>query len=415
MCAFACSRGYCPDSCNDPDADDEPRFPDWLDPSMIEDGDWITDDSGVFCDFSSKPGSLDELLGLLDPNKISPICWNVFASDIQQDMLDQALDDYQSVLDGYDSVFGYYVDWVKDSITPALRKYMDLDGGPGNAYFSCDWTWGTRKGSGACPPSEQFWKSTQELQAWSVTYTLVDSNGFYDAILQDLGIDEKWVKFGDDTDEYACADQGDTPVHGGTSPPCRRVYHKYYSIPIHGDSVTVSNPKDMVQAAMPNITALQTTLLATQVNLVAQSSLADSGDVITAAAMPILMLQGAVSSMASIKDIGEKAADAKKKEKHLAHFGITATTISRVALLISELGNAAISIVDIVDNPLTAPLAILGTLVGARGFSGGERSAYKGAADARRSLSSTDLLKFSDDFRAKDEAVQKIVEACIRY
>lgn len=217
----------------------------------------------------------------------------------------------------------------------------------------------------------------------------------------------------------------------------------------------------MVQAAMPNITALQLTLLGTQINLVSHSSLADSGDVVTAAAMPILMLQGAVSSMASIKDIGEKAADAKKKVRRITPFpshgeakrsvleannvmnlppqelilgilsavllvipfagealgalGITATTISRVALLISELGNAAISIVDIVDNPLAAPLAILGTLVGAGGFSGGERSAYKAAADARRSLSSTDLLKFSDDFRAKDETVQKIVEACIRY
>lgn len=216
----------------------------------------------------------------------------------------------------------------------------------------------------------------------------------------------------------------------------------------------------MVQAAMPNITALQLTLLGTQINLVAHSNLADSGDVITAAAMPILMLQGAVSSMASIKEIGEKAADAKKKVRRvkpsphgepersvlaankaadslsqelilgilsavllvipfageaLGALGITATTISRVALLISELGNAAISIVDIVDNPLAAPLAILGTLVGAGGFSGGERSAYKKAADARRSLSSADLLKFSDDFRAKDETVQKIVGACIKY
>lgn len=248
-------------------------------------------------------------------------------------------------------------------------------------------------------------------------------------------------------------------VHGGTSAPCRRVYHKYYNIPIQGDSVTVSNPKDMVQAAMPNITALQITLLATQVKLAAHSSLADSGDVITAAAMPIFMLQEAVSSMTNIKDIGEQAAEAKRKVsgtsplstensikaslkltstnllsqelilgilsavllvipfagEALGALGATATSISRVALLISELGNAAISIIDIVDNPLAAPLAILGTLVGAGGFSRGERSAYKDAADARRSLSSADLLKFSDDFRAKDETVQNIVKACIRY
>lgn len=135
LCAFACSRGYCPDSCSDPYADDEPPWPDWLNPTMIEDDDWITDDSGVFCDPATKPGSLDKLLGVLDPNKNPPLCWNIFASDTLQDMLDQALDAYQSVLDGYDGVFRYYVDWVKDSITPALWKYMDLDGGPGNAYF----------------------------------------------------------------------------------------------------------------------------------------------------------------------------------------------------------------------------------------------------------------------------------------
>lgn len=86
---------------------------------------------------------------------------------------------------------------------------------------------------------------------------------------------------------------------------------------MQGDSTTISNPKDLVEAAMPNLTNLQTALAATFIKMGAQSTLADTADIITAAAMPIFMLQEAVSTMQSIKDIGEEAEEAKRKVCYL--------------------------------------------------------------------------------------------------
>lgn len=57
------------------------------------------------------------------------------------------------------------------------------------------------------------------------------------------------------------------------------------------------------------------------------------------------------------------------------------------ATIIAEIGNGAITIADIVDDPLSAPFAILGLLIGPLGIrANGPRKGFKSAADARCAL-----------------------------
>ncbi|ETS85222.1 hypothetical protein PFICI_03247 [Pestalotiopsis fici W106-1] len=142
--------------------------------------------------------------------------------------------------------------------------------------------------------------------------------------------------------------------------------------------------------------------------------------------MPIFMMQ----SIKDIKEIGEEMKETHTRELVLNILTIVfavipfagqavtalggAARIASAALIIGEAGNAAISIVDIVKNPDSAPFAILGMLIGAAGLKGGKppRGAFKDAADARRALSANDMKAFSDEFCRKDGLVQNVIKSC---
>ncbi|KAJ5132380.1 hypothetical protein N7448_006538 [Penicillium atrosanguineum] len=89
------------------------------------------------------------------------------------------------------------------------------------------------------------------------------------------------------------------------------------------------------------------------------------------------------------------------------------TRIARAATIIDEAGNAAITIGDIVNDPSSAPFAILALLLGGSAgvVSKGTKKAFSEAA-ARKAISAETLKFFSATFRKNDEIVQKIVRAC---
>jgi hypothetical protein len=183
---------------------------------------------------------------------------------------------------------------------------------------------------------------------------------------------------------------------------------------------------------MSNITALSDNLLAQYFSEAAGGGDADVVDVLTAASMPVFMLQSAVESMRSIKEIGEEEKEREKKQLILmilsivlmvvpfvgealgAAFGGVAM-IARVALLIGEAGNVALTVYDIVEDPMSAPFAILGAIVSPFSVAGkSQKVVYKEAADFRRALKDVDLRKFGDGFYKKDAKVQRILNTCMR-
>jgi hypothetical protein len=144
--------------------------------------------------------------------------------------------------------------------------------------------------------------------------------------------------------------------------------------------------------------------------------------------MPVFMLQDATEQMKTIKKIGAEVEAAEKKQLIMGILTIVfmvipfagdaaaalggAAAIARMALVIGEAGNAALSIADMIDDPSSAPFAIVGLLLGAGAAGRPTRSAFKQAADARRALSADKLMLFSDTFRRKDSIVQNIVKRC---
>jgi hypothetical protein len=401
----------------------------WLDGNS-DPGAVIEANVDLSCDPAKQPKALDDLVKSLD--SIESICWNIYAMAILQDTLDSALDDYTTAAEGYDDKFNYYVKWVKENISPSLKSYLDPDNGPGNKYFDCTWeVQGRTHPKTSCPGPSNYW-SDVEVDT-TVTYELKDADGFYAAVENDLGISKDWIKFDESDEPYTCA-PNNNDNSGGSNPPCRKVYFKRKNFPVQSDNVNVANPKDVIQSASTNITELQLTMLGGYALLAMQSydPSGDSNDVLTACSMPVFMIQEAVKSMARIKEIGAEAHAAEKKQLIMEILNIvllvlpvvgeaagalfsSAAMIARIALLVGEAGNAAMSIETIVQDPLSAPFVIMGYLVGTGGSSARSESELWGsAAKARTAMKAADLKKFSADFQHSDSLVQAIVSKCIK-
>jgi hypothetical protein len=87
------------------------------------------------------------------------------------------------------------------------------------------------------------------------------------------------------------------------------------------------------------------------------------------------------------------------------------TNVAHAIALAGLAGEAALTIIDVIENPAMAPVAIAGMLTAGRLSTGKQ---YKDAAPARRQMSSNDMGKLGDSFKRNDATVQRIMGVCHR-
>jgi hypothetical protein len=192
-----------------------------------------------------------------------------------------------------------------------------------------------------------------------------DKNGFYDSVATEMGIQREWITFGDVDLGYTCLANEGRPKEGvrvvgppTRLQPCSKLYHRWKNAPISvnkGDvssslskqaskidwwftflspaKIKVANPKTVIEAAMPNMTALADTLMVAYFDLALHINEAEGADIVSAASMPIFMLQQAIDIMQQIKDIGSKIVEENKKR-------LIALILSIVLMTIPFIGEA---------------------------------------------------------------------------
>ncbi|KAL6700983.1 hypothetical protein J3F84DRAFT_402901 [Trichoderma pleuroticola] len=390
------------------------------------------------CLDDDNPGTLEGISNIID--NFNERCLSYFTLDTLYSMLEDSLSLFSVNSHDYDDKFGYYEEWIKELIDPKLDDYMRFGDGAGNKFFNCHWTAGSRSGSDPCTGVPHFW--TLE-QTFSIEYELVDEDGFYDDVSATLGIDKSWIAWGDRGKDYDCAANAEDgpmrPGGSGSAPPCRRIFRRRLNVPVKAsdDDIMVANPKEMIENSWTNITTLQDSLFATWATIGLDiyrdaTVVGTEFDAIVAYAMPVLQLAESIDSMKEIKDIGERAKEEKKRELILKILTFvfmalpfvgealgpvvgSATALARIAILISEAGNAAVTIADIIKDPASAPFAMLGLIVGATG-GGGKLSKTEGlqqASKARSLMKAADLAKFPQRFRDRDSLIQKIAHKAV--
>lgn len=299
--------------------------------------------------------------------------------------------------------------------------------GNGTKYMDCEWTGTGETGSGPC--TERKRGSHKGLQ--KVTWKMRDEDGFYKALLADYGIQKDWIQWKESV--YLPQPCG-CPFNDPNCQKCQagqlweELYFNYPQRKDSDDDIDVPNPKTVIESSIPDIKSLSTPMLSTYFDMRTFTLDADYGDVATSFSIPVLMLQDATEQMKVVREIGEKVEATEKRNLIMGILTIvfmvipfageaaaavsSVTAIARMALVIGEAGNAALSIAEIVEDPLSAPFAIAGLLVGAGAAGRPTRTAFREAAAARRGMSAEKLMAFSDTFRHKDSIVQNIVKRC---
>ena len=397
-----------------PSSDPAPPPPPPNDPGDgSEDDDDTSDEGAPMCDYTRTFASLNDV----DSADMTVMCKLVATMQVESDMLNKALSDYNDVNNGYDKKFGYYVKYIKKLVPTQLEECMAWEGGACNQYFTCHYEAAGTDVTGKCPLN----LTPREESIFTLTYTLDDENGFFNEIATRYGIDKSWVKWGDEVTQRSCS---------GSSPDndCEPVVQSLMNYPQAADDFDVTNPKDVITTALPGIQGMQLQMTATQIEMKLGLWSGSYEDVVQVYSVPVFMLAQAVDSMAQVKDIGEQEQESEEKnlillivsavlffvpfvgEAGLALAGFT--TMSRVIGMLGELANGALTVYDIVQDPKSAPLAIIGGLLGLAGPT--IPRTPKGLGDLakiRRGMKASD---FGDLFKKNDDVLQKIIGACKR-
>lgn len=130
--------------------------------------------------------------------------------------------------------------------------------------------------------------------------------------------------------------------------------------------------------------------------------------------------------MQQVADIGEHIEDEKRKQLILIFLTafllilpgvgealdalVDTALISRIITLIGDVGNAALTVYDIVDDPKSVPLAIFGLLLG--GVASRSEKSFSDAARIRRGMSDKMIAALGTGVSTAMGKISKLVKRC---
>jgi chitinase len=143
----------------------------------------------------------------------------------------------------------------------------------------------------------------------------------------------------------------------------------------------VPNPKEIFQQARPNIIRLQSATEAARLEMM--MSMYSDGDTTDAArvhSVPTFFASQAIEQMETVREVGKEVAGKERTDliltvlsavfavvPFIGELGVMAAGLATLARIISVVGlaaNTALTVTDAIEHPETAPLAVMGLLLG---------------------------------------------------
>ncbi|GJC96148.1 glycosylhydrolase family 18-Jun [Colletotrichum higginsianum] len=184
-------------------------------------------------------------------------------------------------------------------------------------------------------------------------------------------------------------------------------YGKLIGAPALRPGFQIPNPKDSIEKSLGNLRELAGFVSLTAAEVDAGLFLEPTADAVDATAMPVLMVRAAVEAMKSIYEMGEEIQ--QKQRENIILLALTAilfiipglgqaasavtglAVFARIAVVIAELGGAALGAYDIAQNPDSAPMGVLGILLGGLAIRGAFKGFVSEAATLRRGMSARQI------------------------
>ncbi len=264
---------------------------------------------------------------------------------------------------------------------------------------------------------------------YHMTFKIRDLNGFNAAFLNATGIDPTWI-------EFAGSKEFHTPCGGDGEPgTCDPQYGDRYwkSYPSAKADVQVPNPKDTITKGIGNVGDLVNSLAAGALNVGMSQFDGDADDIIQTLSIPVFMMAQAIEAMENVKVLGQKQEDEDAQAKKDFILGIVGAvlcfipfvgeeaaalagmaSLAKVISIAGEVANTGFAIFDTVNDPSSAFMNLVGSIMGIRGVVKEARDAEgfaKMSKDAR-GLRAGDISKLGKSFKQKDDLLQSIVSVC---
>lgn len=381
------------------------------------DGDLDLDDFKP-CDWDATYDSLEDLAN--SSEGMDPVCAAVHALRVLSKMLKSSMDGYDEAADGYDGKFDTYDEYIKKTLDERLQEYMREKGSP---YFKCFGTDGAdTKDEADELPCEDVDGTPGVQESWYFWYELTDKSGYEDS-LWEFGVDPEWVEFGEYVDHYYCA-----PGTGA----CMDTEQVHHGFPRRKDDIEIPNPKEIVDEARGNLDKINSEFFAMEMDISLDQWDGSPEDAVQVLSAPVFMLSDAVASMEEVKEMGEEIEEAQETNLILTilsgvlflipfvgpvvgSLGRAGATIARLMSAVEATAAAGLSIYEIVEDPESAPFAILGMLTGGSGRGIGGSRNYRDLFKSRKHMKDSGATeKMGNTWKREDPHIQKLMDNSCR-
>ncbi|KAL4783388.1 hypothetical protein BJX76DRAFT_358029 [Aspergillus varians] len=365
----------------------------------------------------------DNLDDLEAATGIDDYCINTYLMQAINGNLTASLSKYQDLLDhGYDDQFNWYKKAVHASAPRSLQNFLKHHA---SEYFTCTGVImspitqapdkNAENKTTVCPYES---KDTGYAENW---WEVKDKSKFEADILSSAGISPDWLYYGVD---------GSRCVHDPLTGVNQCSGSRNMGMPSLEGGYTISNPKEIISARLPNITTFQG-----QLDFIAMLSAnnaydGDTSDVVDGASMLAFMVSQSVTSMSQVAKVGEEYKEDWIKEVVLLFvtgvlmlipgLGELAESADLAAVaatlrILGDAGDVGMSVYDIVSSKDAGPAAIFLSLLGGIGALDMIRAPeYFGkAAQARRGMNGDHFRTLGHEVQGGMGQVDKLIARCL--
>lgn len=330
---------------------------------------------------------------------------------------------YNNLGQDLDSKFSTYEKYIRDMVPHQLAAFMSwLGNGPGNKYFTCTYEVSGRTTSvGTCPNRNVNYSSMQDAHIY---YKLNDEAGFFAELEKTYGIAKDWIKFDTLKDTTYCQQPQ------GFDISCRGYTRFKHSFPVSADNIVVPNPRNLIRDGLPGFETLQDTLEDIYDDLVYSRWDGPTEEISEVMVVPVSMAATAADSMEQIRSIADQVQAEEQKQLVLEVLSVvfmfvpfvggalvgSATAVvanlGRILSLVGLAGNGALAVYDIIENPSSLFLQMLGMLMGGVGGSLGRNAKDIKVLSGHKAGMKGNLDKLGPKFVMNDKLVTDIVRYC---
>ncbi|VBB80335.1 Putative Glycoside Hydrolase Family 18 [Podospora comata] len=384
-----------------------------------------TEDKLIYEELPACTGQYTTLKQLEDrKGSIPSHCLEQYIVDVQVAIFDGALKKYQKLIDdGYDKKFSVWEGYVKEQIPGQIKNFMATD--KVDKYFKC----GEMKTVTCCDTCTNAWcgaacerfagcKNGKQMvprdkcprvefdpepgfnsKHPNTTFTLTDRDGFFKDIFDTWGIEKDWIRFAKrqmslaNGCQFLDADKVRDCINWNSIH-----FHEFPTM--DSGKVKLSNPKDVITEALPGAQDLLNRYRDMKVFAEFEHDI-EMSDLTDAGSLPAFAVEEAVAQMDKIVEEA-KEIEKRRREEFILNMimgflffipfigptggGLIATSVRGLLTLIGVAGEVGVAVYSVVKDPDNAFTTVVGTLLG-MGFS---RGGFRGAANTRRGMSSTE-------------------------